>query len=896
MNRRKRWTTRLRSSPRTGTRRVRRAPSSRPLLLGGNLEIDPRSLALTTALTSTLVLADLLAPRPAAAQVVNIVGSTSPETVVNGDPCASPGDCIFISTTGVNNVVDVANFGALVAGNNGIEASTVGNGAAITIFNGGDISAVDTTPAFDSDGVSARTNGALSGIIITNSGDITVVGKENLDVTDPQNPFSIGRYDGIYALTVGGDSPIRIISGGHITSSFGEAIDVRTYGGASPVTIINSGDIDSDDDGIEVCTAGTPGTNCLGPGGGESPVLLINSGSINAGFVPLDAVTYGSDSPITFSNTGDVVAGEEGLDAETSGDRSSILIFNSGRIETGIDGISAATSAYARGDASPISIVNSGDITAGEAGIYASTGQNFPSNNSPIAITNSGDIVAGLNGAPDPDSGGDGIYAHTNGTGSGILITTSGDITSGAGFSGIYAIAKDADSPITIRNRGKVMGGVTGILASSEAGISVTNSGTIAAANGTAIRFDGDSSDTLTLLPGSNIQGTIDLGGGDDTLIVGNGLSIASTFTGGPEVIHAQGAPLAVSGNLVAVADPTVFALEDEVAADLTGAITNAIHDRLQDRGGLSIGPSIAATVPPATPMRLGMRTGAVAAAPNDAGNRGWGTLFGSVRNQEGDAPSVGAEYRLGGVIAGLDGGLPGGLGAFLGASTGEVAIDFGSQAVDIDSVFGGLYARYHSGRWILDFALTAGATEHDSERRIANNLAPGGIETAKATFNGAFVAPEIAVGTTLRAGDVEIVPSVRARYAGLFLDGYRETGSVGAIAVGDRDVQLLVSRAQVAFAKSTIAEGGGLLVSDLRLGIEGRTNLGDDEIGATLLGQQVTIEPGGSGEAGAIFAGFGIGYDFPGSAVSLGAGGEAKVETDGAVQGAGHMGLKIRF
>jgi len=37
------------------------------LLLGGNLEIDPRSLALTTALTSTLVLADLLAPRPAAA-------------------------------------------------------------------------------------------------------------------------------------------------------------------------------------------------------------------------------------------------------------------------------------------------------------------------------------------------------------------------------------------------------------------------------------------------------------------------------------------------------------------------------------------------------------------------------------------------------------------------------------------------------------------------------------------------------------------------------------------------------------------------------------------------------------------------------------------------------------
>ena len=42
------------------------------------------------------------------------------------------------------------------------------------------------------------------------------------------------------------------------------------------------------------------------------------------------------------------------------------------------------------------------------------------------------------------------------------------------------------------------------------------------------------------------------------------------------------------------------------------------------------------------------------------------------------------------------------------------------------------------------------------------------------------------------------VIASVRVSYAGLFLDGYTETGVANPLTVNDRDVHILNTRAQI--------------------------------------------------------------------------------------------------
>jgi outer membrane autotransporter protein len=517
--------------------RVKNRPSRRhgvigPFVLRRLSRVDRSSLLVTTAVASTLLVGSLLAPAPAVAadndcpddgtpilltatapiiciNTEDITATAAAEDAVNlsttgdgnsiylynsGELTSYYGDGIDTRTTGDDAPITIENEGDIAAGTFGIYATTAGANSGIEIDNDGDITAAlndPTIPPSAADGIYAFTSGGNSPISIENEGDITVYGAF-VPLPPPDQAYSAGVYDGIYAVTVGqadeanpdtpAYSPIQVVNKGDITTAYGEAIDVRTYGGTSPfivtpdmdvpytvgrhyspVTVINHGDIYSDDDGIEVCTAGLRYTNCRG-GGGNSPVLIKNYGNINAAYVPLDAVTYGPDSPITFYNYGDVVAGEEGLDAESSGDGSSISITNRANVEAEGDGISAATSAYAQGDMSPITIFNTGDIYSGEVGIYASTGQNYESNQSPVNIHTSGEIVAGYHG----------IYAHTDGFQSPIYIENRGEIIGGENEdgeqvgtcvisdeepfdrAGICAAAEGDDSDIRIVNYGSI--------------------------------------------------------------------------------------------------------------------------------------------------------------------------------------------------------------------------------------------------------------------------------------------------------------------------------------------------------------------------------------------------------------------------------------------------------
>ena len=104
-----------------GTRRSTRASPPRPAFLARRVEIDRKSLVLTTALTSMLVLASLLGSAPVAAADCAQPSSslpihdtqTAPITPrVNEGPLTNlGGDAIFLSTTGDGNFVDLTNVG-----------------------------------------------------------------------------------------------------------------------------------------------------------------------------------------------------------------------------------------------------------------------------------------------------------------------------------------------------------------------------------------------------------------------------------------------------------------------------------------------------------------------------------------------------------------------------------------------------------------------------------------------------------------------------------------------------------------------------------------------------------------------------------------------------------------
>ncbi len=194
--------------------------------------------------------------------------------------------------------------------------------------------------------------------------------------------------------------------------------------------------------------------------------------------------------------------------------------------------------------------------------------------------------------------------------------------------------------------------------------------------------------------------------------------------------------------------------------------------------------------------------------------------------------------------------------GAFVGGSVGTVDVDFDSQDIDVDGLYGGVYLRRITGRWVVDLTVTGGILEHDSERRVANNTVVGGLQNATATYDGAFISPELALSTTLYRGTVSIVPRVSVRYGGLYLDGYTETGAADALTIGSRDVHILQARAELAFPHVSQASDGGVLRLSSRVGVEGRWQIGDEMVNGTLLGQAISFNPGGQDDVFGVFAG----------------------------------------
>lgn len=698
---------------------------------------------------------------------------------------------------------------------------------------------------------------------------------------------------------VAGD--IQTVNIGSGVTNSGSAVNIYTSASGSGVT--NSGTV-----GGGINTSGSSSAvNNSGTVSGQVVTIGSNSGVVNTGTVQGTVSTLGSNSGAT--NSGSIETGLQTLGTGSS-------ISNTGTVGTYLitqGAGSTITNSGTVGSYIITSTANSKITNLGSVGEYILT---IGSNS---GVTNTGAVeqyvqTIGSNSAVTND-GSVGQYIITIGSNSGITNTGavgqyvqtigSNSSVTNIGSVGQYLQTIGSDSGVTnsgsvgqyvqtIGNDSAVVnsGSIAGYVRTSGVGSSVTNSGFV----GGGITMIG-SDPTLTLLAGSRIVGTVGLyGGGTKTLNVGNGLNAVLTFdTFAPTVVNSNGAPYVAVGTQVAVLDTTAFAQQGRMLADMTSGIFGTVYGRIGGTSGGNASTFSGMQLGADGIMQLGLGTGGggVQNEPR-VGRRDfglWAQAFGGRRDTETQGATTGTEQRFAGGIAGIDGQLLPGvrIGAFGGGSEAEIKTATATQQIEADSWFGGAYASYQSKTWFASVMLTAGKSEHASTRSVANNLAANGLEFAKASYDGTFVSPEVALGTSIKVAGLVLEPSVRARYAAMSVDGYTEAGASDGLSVGGRDLSLWLGRAQVAMpmtgAMGTIAP---------RVGVEAWSS-SSEQMTASLLGQSIAFAPGGRKDEVTGFIGL-TATPSLGGGLSAFVDGEVHLGTDGISRTEGRAGLVLRF
>jgi hypothetical protein len=574
-------------------------------------------------------------------------------------------------------------------------------------------------------------------------------------------------------------------------------------------------------------------------------------------------------------------------------DNGTPTVTNFGTISGGNTGIAAFVSA---------NVTNAGTISGGfNAGIFAFTGN--------ANVTNSGTITGG----------GYGIYAGNNAN-----VVNSGTISaaSASGVAGIFA-----SNAVNVTNSGTISG-PTGVTTNGLGSV-LTNSGTIIGTNGPAIDFSFAGNDTLNFLPGSRIVGEILLGT-NETINIRTGHDIAWLLTfgcpcGGAGIVGTGslvnvtgGAPFVVSGNQVATLDPTAFGLADRTLVDFTGNVSSLVNNRLGEiasggstgsgasafalTGGVADAASAAFAGIPSIASSYAAGGSGPGVVPNTTvvdrttGMALWTKGFVGARKQDADGPMLAANAIAYGGAMGVDGKVTSDLrlGAFVGVGQGQLSVDLSSQTIDTNYLFGGIYGRFDWTSRFLDFAVSTGHSTNSSNRLVANNLAPTGLETATASYDGWFVSPELAYGVRIPVDGVMVTPTARLRYVAGFFDGYSETGSAQNLTVSNRTVQDIEERLEVALSR-TAPFLYGFLKTTATVGVLGLERLGDTTVNTLLIGQNLAFAAPGQNDAAGFYAG--IGFDYRATErINLFTAAEGTMMTDKSRTGSARGGVRVAF
>lgn len=474
--------------------------------------------------------------------------------------------------------------------------------------------------------------------------------------------------------------------------------------------------------------------------------------------------------------------------------------------------------------------------------------------------------------------------------GSHAHITNNGTLTtSGADAIGIYAYHNFAEnSQNVLTNTGAIRTTGTGSQAiyANATGMTVINSGTVASKHAEAFYMK-QADQTLTLLAGSVIEGGIRFDqAGSATLNIGRGLDATLTLDGIPGAINTNGQAYMIDGNVLTVVSPEVIGAGITAAVVTNDAVASALRGHIgRNRQGLSgSGPAPLGYVPVAGAPSF------PDFAPSDD-FRAWTSAYGAVSSPRGN--DSGVRTRQAGGLFGFDARLSEDrlVGLFAGLGHGDVRMDNGSN-VETTTVVGGGYGSFDFGPGFVDVNAAIGTTFNRSDRKFINNTVAGGLETANGDYSGIFFSPSVTVGVDHDLGIARLTPSMSLLYAGIYQDGYTETGSTANLTIGSQTTHVVTARGEIELGTLRLDEMPGGWSASVKLGGDG-TIIDGSAASASLLGSALTLAGTTSTDArGFVGVDFGFtqgGYDFSTK-------GEIGYSTAGDLSASIQGGIAIRF
>ncbi|MEJ2375858.1 MAG: autotransporter outer membrane beta-barrel domain-containing protein [Pseudolabrys sp.] len=279
-----------------------------------------------------------------------------------------------------------------------------------------------------------------------------------------------------------------------------------------------------------------------------------------------------------------------------------------------------------------------------------------------------------------------------------------------------------------------------------------------------------------------------------------------------------------------------------------------------------------------------------------------WGRGFAGQRVQQADGVLLHTLNRFYGGMVGGDWQAQANLrlGAFVGGGTTRSILDLNCGNDKSDLIFGGLFGRYNWDASFLNVAVQGGHIQTDVTRdHINNNLVAGGLETAKASYDGWYVSPEATYGLhyglgSLMGASYTLTPSLSLRYLYAWLGGYTETGTTAPLTVNKQTVSDFEERGQLKLTRTQVFGPSAAMMTNIYGGVLGVQRVGSNTVDAVLLGQAIPFATPGKDD---VWGGFGgAGLEVRTGQVALFASAEYLALSDNSSVVSGQGGIRVAF